>query len=227
VQESEWEVSQAAAEPAAAEEPVEAAVERMAETVAEPLEAAAKRMAETAAELEAELLRSRAASVRSAVVRNRMAVSWQAAIEQEIVRLRTELAAANEESRDGAETVESAHGRVEESLRLVEDLLDEQDRRGRLSRMAQSGRTYELALAAVQQAAEDLLLVQSEAAVRAQVSSLRAAVWTYLGPDDPRTDVFVRFCDNLLDNNLLKRKGARSPTPDAAPTSAATYRSGR
>jgi hypothetical protein len=69
---------------------------------------------------------------------------------------------------------------------------------GLTHRLIGASSAYQQALASVYRASEDLLLVQSEAAVAARLPGLRAAVRSYLSSDDPRRELYLLRIDVAL-----------------------------
>jgi hypothetical protein len=147
----------------------------------------------------------------------RRAAGWQAIIEAEAARLHTDRdVAATLRRRDTARPAGPVLNRIDVSLQAVYALLRVHAGRRSIGRMIAAGRTYERALGLLQQVREDLLLVQDGAAVLAQVISLRAAVQARLGPDDPRTESFLRVCDDVAAGPDYDPSVTEVPTDDRA-----------
>jgi hypothetical protein len=98
-------------------------------------------------------------------------------------------------SESGYRAISSA---IDGELVRAANIVAEYDLKPWYARLGRAAATYERALSAVRQAAQDALLIADEAEVLARVIELRSAVKTALSPVDPRTDSFLRLCDRLL-----------------------------
>jgi hypothetical protein len=116
--------------------------------------------------------------------------SWPAGLRVEMTRIRTAICATGSE--------DPIARSVRASLDYAESLLRAHGSAPWFLRVGRGGRTYEAALAVVQQAAQDALLVVGEATVLAAVAEIRAAVRATFPPSDPRFDAYVQLCDRLL-----------------------------
>jgi hypothetical protein len=87
---------------------------------------------------------------------------------------------------------------IEGNLKEAREVLDKHFRRCLLGQIFGATGAYQAALSAVYRASEDLFLVQNEAAVKARLPDLRAAIRAYLSADDPRRESYLLYIDTAL-----------------------------
>jgi len=110
-----------------------------------------------------------------------LAPSWQAYVDLQV-------------STEKSEAVVAAVG---DNLAQAQSLLDSSARARPVNRLMRAGSTFEAVLGCLHRAREGLFLVEDDAWVRAQLPTLRAGVATIVGSDDPRTEGFLRYLDDL------------------------------
>jgi hypothetical protein len=130
---------------------------------------------------------------RSGTSVHRTAYLWESGLRTEIGRIRTEVRASTFDDRS-IPIIEE----VRAALLEAEDLLAEIANRRWFQRVGHGGRFYEVALAPILRARQDVLLIAEEGALFAQVPTLKAGVKAYLRAADPRTDDYIRFLDGFL-----------------------------
>ncbi len=96
-----------------------------------------------------------------------------------------------------AEVGEAVVASIGENLEQAQETLDHAARAPWPRRAARAGTTSETVLACLQRARELLLLIEDDDWVRAQLPTLRADVAMRLGRDDPRTEGYLRYLDEL------------------------------
>ncbi len=97
----------------------------------------------------------------------------------------------------GTEKSEAVVAAIGADLAQAQALLDGSATARAVTRLPRAGSTFEAVLGCLHRAREGLYLVEDDAWVRAQLPTLRAGVATIVGPDDPRTEGFVRYLDDL------------------------------
>jgi hypothetical protein len=119
------------------------------------------------------------------------------------------------------EAGEAVIASIAENLEQAQTLLDDTARTTWTRRMFRAGGIYETVLGSLQRARESLYLVEDDAWVRAQLPTLRANVATSMGPDDPRTEGYLRYLDDVT--RILPPIRAQA---EGTTTSGSTGRSG-
>jgi hypothetical protein len=110
-----------------------------------------------------------------------LAPSWQSYVDLQV---------ATEKS----EAVVAAVG---DNLAEAQALLDGSAMARAANRLLRAGSAFEAVLGCLHRAREGMFLVEDDAWVRAQLPTLRAGVATIIGSDDPRTEGYVRYLDDL------------------------------
>jgi hypothetical protein len=135
------------------------------------------------------------------LVQSRGRSAWAARVQHEVDRLRADLATARIARKAAATDPPIDPSRlesIESDLNEAEKVVEQHLQQGLTHRLIGASSAYQQALASVYRASEDLLLVQSEAAVAARLPGLRAAVRSYLSSDDPRRELYLLRIDVAL-----------------------------
>jgi hypothetical protein len=147
--------------------------------------------------------------------------AWETALRNDIARIEESIGRTPDIA--GTSTAET-RGSIAAATEEARGLLDDFRRRTPLRRMLEAGSVYDAALARVQRADEDLLLIAAPEEVIAEVPALRAGVHRYLVPiADPRAEGYLQFLNNLaarpteLSNTLSPRPGV---VPQQSPAGA-------
>jgi hypothetical protein len=87
---------------------------------------------------------------------------------------------------------------IGDNLDQAQSLLDSSAKAPRLRRWLQAGSVYESVLGSLHRGRENLFLVDTDGWVSAQLPTLRAGVATIMGSEDPRTEGYLRYLDDLM-----------------------------
>ncbi|WP_132145521.1 hypothetical protein [Kribbella antiqua] len=87
---------------------------------------------------------------------------------------------------------------INRHLAEADQVLEEHFAQSWWRRLFGASGAYQAALASVYRAGEDLMLVQSDAALAARLPGLRTAVRSYLSSDDPRREMYLFQIDAAL-----------------------------
>lgn len=120
--------------------------------------------------------------------------SWQISLDQEISRLRMSLARTIDRSITGTE----ARVRIQGQLDAASTSLSQFNQGPWFRRLFLADSVYERVLSYLLTAAEDLLLIEDEDAVRARIPAIRAALKVYIEVSDPRFDSYLQYIDAMV-----------------------------
>jgi hypothetical protein len=122
---------------------------------------------------------------------------WAGRVRNELHRVRGEVTALN-----ATEGIPSATRSIISSIQNnaidAENVLQEHFKHNLLRQISGATGAYQAAMSAVYRASEDLFLVQDDATVKARLPALRAAIRTYLSPEDPRREGYLHRIDAAL-----------------------------
>jgi hypothetical protein len=155
--------------------------------------------------------------------------TWAARVRHEVDRLRADVTTASIEGPDLPDTQRTIGqhriDRIRKHLDDADEVLEQHFQQRWPRQLIGASGAYQEALASVYRAGEDLILVQSDAALAARLPGLRAAVQSYLSSEDPRRELYLLRIDAALTTTGAERlaaaardsAGSTSQPPPEAP----------